>query len=192
MNKAFVKESSDDDPDDEVAAASPLPAGAKNYISPDGYARLRDELFKLLDVERPEVVRTVSWAASNGDRSESGDDRYGKRRLRGMDRRIRFLTRRLDIAEIVDASLHEGSDQIFFGATVDYSIDGDDAARRHTVTIVGIDEAEPLEGKVSWVAPIARALVKAREGDVVSLRTPGGVDEIEILAVRYPARATTA
>ena len=188
MNKAFVKESSDDDLDDEATSASPLPAGAKNYITPDGYGRLREELFRLLDVERPEVVRTVSWAASNGDRSENGDYLYGKKRLREIDRRIRFLTKRLDIAEVVDASLHDGSDQVFFGATVDYAIDGDDGAT-HTITIVGIDEAEPLEGKVSWVAPIARALVKAREGDVVTLRTPGGVDEIEILAVRYPARA---
>lgn len=186
MNKAFVKESSDDDLDDDVAPVAPLPPGAKNYISPEGYARLRAELFDLLDVQRPEVVRTVSWAASNGDRSENGDYLYGKKRLREIDRRIRFLTRRLDIAEIVDASMHEGSDQIFFGATVDYAID--DAP--HTITIVGIDEAEPLEGKVSWIAPIARALVKAREGDVVTLRTPGGVDEIEVLAVRYPARAT--
>ena len=186
MNKAFVKESSDDDlDDDEVPSASALPVGAKNYISPAGYARLRDELVQLMDVERPEVVRTVSWAASNGDRSENGDYLYGKKRLREIDRRIRFITRRLDIAEVVDASLHEGSDQIFFGATVDYRV-GD---APHTITIVGIDEAEPLGGKVSWVAPIARALVKAREGDVVALRTPGGVDELEVVAVRYPAKA---
>ena len=189
MNKAFVKESSDDDLDDEVAPVAPLPPGGKNYISPGGYARLRAELFDLLDVQRPEVVRTVSWAASNGDRSENGDYLYGKKRLREIDRRIRFLTRRLDIAEIVDASLHEGSDQIFFGATVDYAVEGIDGSVPHTITIVGIDEAEPLEGKVSWIAPIARALVKAREGDVVTLRTPGGVDEIEVLAVRYPAKA---
>lgn len=183
MNKAFVKETEEDD-ELEGEIASALPAGSKNYITPDGYARLREELFHLLDVDRPEVVRTVSWAASNGDRSENGDYLYGKKRLREIDRRIRFLTRRLDIAEVVDASLHHGSDQVFFGATVDYSID--DA--RYTVTIVGIDEAEPLEGRISWVAPIARALVKAREGDVVTLRTPGGVDEIEIVAVRYPVR----
>ena len=186
MNKAFVKESSTDD-DDEVdgLAAPALPAGAKNYITPQGYARLRGELFQLLDVERPEVVRTVSWAASNGDRSENGDYLYGKKRLREIDRRVRFLTRRLDIAEVVDASLHAGSDQVFFGATVDY----DSGGHRETVTIVGVDEAEPLEGRISWVAPIARALVKARDGDTVTLRTPGGVQEIEIVGVRYPEPA---
>ncbi len=183
MNKAFVKESEDDD-DDDAEIASPLPAGSKNYITPDGYRRLKDELLHLIDLERPEVVRVVSWAASNGDRSENGDYLYGKKRLREIDRRIRFLTKRLDIAEVVDASLHAGADQVFFGATVDYEVDG--AAR--TITIVGIDEAEPLAGRVSWVAPIARALVKAREGDVVTLRTPGGVEEVEIVAVRYPQR----
>ena len=189
MNKAFVKETEDDEEaDGEVA--SPLPAGSKNYITPQGYARLREELFRLLDTERPEVVRIVSWAASNGDRSENGDYLYGKKRLREIDRRIRFLTKRLDIAEVVDASLHGGSDQVFFGATVEYAIDGEDAS--HTITIVGIDEAEPLEGRVSWVAPIARALVKARIGDKVSLRTPGGVDEIEVVDVRYPAARDAA
>jgi len=181
VNKAFVKETEDDDEADGDLA-SPLPAGSKNYITPQGYARLREELFRLLDVERPEVVRIVSWAASNGDRSENGDYLYGKKRLREIDRRIRFLTRRLDIAEVVDASLHEGSDQVFFGASVDYAVDG----ATHTVTIVGIDEAEPLEGRISWVAPIARAIVKARVGDEVTLRTPGGIEDIEILAVRYP------
>ncbi len=184
MNKAFVKESEDED-DADGPIASPLPSGAKNYITPDGYARLRAELFRLLDVERPEVVRTVSWAASNGDRSENGDYLYGKKRLREIDRRIRFLTKRLDIAEIVDASTHAGSDQVFFGATVDYAIDD----REQTITIVGVDEAEPLEGKVSWIAPIARALVKSREGDIVTLRTPGGVQQIEVRQVRYPEAA---
>ena len=187
MNKAFVKESENDDDDADGSVASPLPAGSKNYITPAGYARLREELFRLLDVERPEVVRIVSWAASNGDRSENGDYLYGKKRLREIDRRIRFLTKRLDIAEVVDASLHAGSDQVFFGATVDYAVDGDAAEVVHTITIVGIDEAEPLDGKVSWVSPIARALVKSRIDDTVTLRTPGGVDEIEILDVRYPA-----
>ena len=181
MNKAFVTEGGDDDDPDGVVE-SPLPQGAKNYITPAGYARLRAELMHLLDTDRPEVVRTVSWAASNGDRSENGDYLYGKKRLREIDRRIRFLTKRLDIAEVVDASLHAGSDQVFFGATVDYAT-GD---REQTITIVGVDEAEPLEGHISWVAPIARALVKAREGDVVTLRTPGGVEEIEVLQVRYP------
>ena len=186
MNKAFVKESEDDDEaDGEIATA--LPAGSKNYITPQGYARLREEFFRLLDVERPEVVRVVSWAASNGDRSENGDYLYGKKRLREIDRRIRFLTRRLDIAEVVDASLHAGSDQVFFGATVDYAIDGEPGDPTHTIRIVGVDEAEPLDGQVSWVAPIARALVKAHVGDTVTLRTPGGVEDIEVLDVRYPA-----
>ncbi|MEO8935649.1 MAG: transcription elongation factor GreB [Burkholderiaceae bacterium] len=184
MNKAFVRETEDDDEELDGVVASPLPIGAKNYITPQGYAALRAELFRLLDIERPEMVRVVSWAASNGDRSENGDYLYGKKRLREIDRRIRFLTKRLDIAEVVDAGIHRGSDQVFFGATVDYLVD--DA--QHTITIVGIDEAEPLEGRVSWVAPISRALVKARVGDVVTLRTPGGVDEIEILEVRYPEK----
>ncbi len=170
------------DDDDDGPTAPPLPPGAKNYLTPAGYAKLRDELRRLLDVERPDMVRVVSWAASNGDRSENGDYLYGKKRLREIDRRIRFVTKRLDLAEVVDASIHAGSDQVFFGATVDYAVDG----AERTITIVGVDEAEPLDGRISWVAPIARALTKAREGDVVTLRTPGGVETIEVLAVRYP------
>jgi transcription elongation factor GreB len=184
MNEASTQASTEDDDDADGGAAPALPVGAKNYITPEGYARLRAEMFRLLDVERPEVVRTVSWAASNGDRSENGDYLYGKKRLREIDRRVRFLTKRLDIAEVVDASLHAGSDQVFFGATVDYEVDG----VQQTVTIVGVDEAEPLQSRISWIAPIARALVKAREGEVVTLRTPGGVQEIEIVGVRYPER----
>jgi transcription elongation factor GreB len=168
--------------DDEDGGLPPLPPGSKNYITPQGYARLRAEFARLMDVDRPEMVRIVSWAASNGDRSENGDYIYGKRRLREIDRRIRFLTKRLDIAEVVDASVHAGSDQVFFGATVTYEVDGEE----RTITIVGIDEAEPLEGKVSWIAPIARALVKAREGDSVTLATPGGLAHAEIVEVRYP------
>ena len=185
MNKAFVKEEPSEDDDLVPEAESSLPPGSKNYISPEGYQRLKDELLRLIDDERPEVVRVVSWAASNGDRSENGDYIYGKRRLREIDRRIRFLTGRLDKALVVDASLHHGSDQIFFGATVDYFTGSGGPS---TITIVGIDEAEPLAGKVSWVSPIARALVKARTGDVVTLRTPGGVEEIEIADVRYPEK----
>ena len=185
MSDASARSGDDDEDDGEVA---PLPAGSKNYITPTGYAGLRAELVRLLDTDRPEVVRIVSWAASNGDRSENGDYLYGKKRLREIDRRIRFLTKRLDLAEVVDASVHGGSDQVFFGATVDYEVDGRGGREPHTITIVGVDEAEPLEGRISWVAPIARVLVKAREGDVVTLRTPGGLDEIEIVAVRYPAR----
>jgi transcription elongation factor GreB len=183
MNKAFVKETDDDD--DLDGAMPEMPAGAKNYITPTGYQRIKEELLQLIDVERPEVVRIVHWAASNGDRSENGDYIYGKRRLREIDRRIRFLTKRLDIAEVVDPSVHHGSDQIFFGATVTYE---NHAGEQHTVTIVGIDEIDPLHGKISWVSPVARALTKAREGDLVTLNTPAGMEELDILEVHYPAQ----
>jgi transcription elongation factor GreB len=182
MNKAFVKES-DQDEDDDIPQAQALPPGTRNYITPDGYARLRDELTQLMNVERPSVVQIVSWAASNGDRSENGDYLYGKKRLREIDRRMRFLTRRLDIAEVVDPAAQPNRDQVFFGATVLYM---DKAGDEHEVTIVGVDEAEPLAGKISWISPVARALLKAREGDTVTLRTPGGVETLEILQVRYP------
>ena len=187
MNKAFVKESDDsDDNDDLQGAESPElgTAGARNYITPAGHARLKTELLQLLDVERPEVVRIVSWAASNGDRSENGDYLYGKKRLREIDRRIRFLTRRLDRAEVVDPSQQAGNDQIFFGATVTY-LQSDGVER--TVRIVGIDEVDPLNGQISWISPVARALIKAREGDTVSLQTPAGKLELDILAVTYEA-----
>ena len=186
MNKAFTREpgADSDDDDDGDPAAPALPAGARNYLTPAGYARLREELMALLDAERPKVVEVVSWAAKNGDRSENGDYLYGKKRLREIDRRIRFLTKRLDIAEVVDPSLHHGGDQIFFGATVRY-------ANRHgeerTITIKGVDEADSSRGEVSWIAPIARALLKARVGDEVQLATPGGVERIEVIEVRYPA-----
>jgi transcription elongation factor GreB len=183
MSKAFTKETAADDDDDGSAALPPLPAGTRNYITPAGYRRLREELMTLLDIERPKVVETVSWAAKNGDRSENGDYLYGKKRLREIDRRIRFLTKRLDIAEVADPSAHHGNDQVFFGATVTYAnARGDE----RTVTIKGIDEADSLRGEVSWISPIARALLKAREGDEVSLVTPAGVERIEILEVRYP------
>ena len=187
MSKAFTRESdaADDDDDDDVASA-PLPSGAKNYLTPAGYAQLRGELMRLLDDERPKVVEVVSWAAKNGDRSENGDYLYGKKRLREIDRRIRFLTKRLDIAEVADPSVHHGSDQVFFGATVTYVNQRDE---ERTVTIKGIDEADNLHGEVSWVAPIARALLKARVGDEVQLMTPGGLEQIEVLSVRYPAPA---
>jgi transcription elongation factor GreB len=184
MNKAFTKEPDADDADDDGAPAPPpLPAGAKNYITPAGWSRLRQELMTLLDTERPKMVETVSWAAKNGDRSENGDYLYGKKRLREIDRRIRFLTKRLDIAEVANPALHHGSDQIFFGATVTYA---DEAGAQRTITIKGIDEADNLAGEVSWVAPIARALLKAREGDEVTLVTPTGPQRIEVLAVSYP------
>ena len=187
MNKAFVKEAdgdADDGAADDAPGMPPLPAGARNYMTPGGYARLRAELMTLLDDERPKVVEAVSWAAKNGDRSENGDYLYGKKRLREIDRRIRFLTRRLDIAEIADPSAHHGSDQVFFGATVTYATGAGD---EHTITIKGIDEADSLRGEVSWIAPIARALLRARAGDAVQLVTPGGVEKIEVVDVRYPA-----
>ena len=183
MNKAFVKDDAaapeDDDPADSVEAEIP---GGKNYITRKGYTALRDELTQLLDVARPEVVQIVSWAASNGDRSENGDYIYGKRRLREIDRRIRFLTRRLDKAEVVDPSVHKGNDQIFFGAHVTYR--EPDETVRH-IQIVGVDELDPLNGRISWVSPVARALIKAREGDTVTLVTPQGRLEIEVEAVEY-------
>ena len=184
MSKAFTRES-DSDEDDEPGLP-PLPAGGKNYITPAGYARLRAELLELIDNERPRIVEIVHWAASNGDRSENGDYLYGKKRLREIDRRIRFLTHRLEIAEVTDPSVHHGSDQVFFGATVTYV---DQQGVERTVTIMGIDEADSLQGQVSWISPISRALLKAREGDVVRLVTPQGAQEVEVLAVRYPPAA---
>ncbi len=183
MSKAFTKESDADD-DDDIGGLPPIPAGSKNYMTPQGYHRLRDELMNLLDVERPKIVEIVHWAASNGDRSENGDYLYGKKRLREIDRRIRFLTKRLDIAEVADPTLHHGNDQIYFGATVTYA---NSKGEERTITIKGIDEVDNLQGEVSWVSPIARALLKAREGDEVQLMTPGGLEHLEVLAVHYPA-----
>jgi transcription elongation factor GreB len=185
MNKAFTRETDGDDDDEEGGPGLPaLPAGSKNYMTPAGYQRLRDELLALIDDERPKIVEIVSWAAKNGDRSENGDYLYGKKRLREIDRRIRFLTRRLDIAEVADPSAHHGNDQIFFGATVTYA---NSHGQERTITIKGIDEADNLAGEVSWISPIARALLKAREGDEVKLLTPGGMEVLEVLAVSYPA-----
>jgi len=182
VSKAFTRE---DLPDEEEEVALPqVPAGTRNYMTPGGYASLRIELLDLIDVERPKVVDVVHWAASNGDRSENGDYHYGKKRLREIDRRIRFLTKRLEIAEIIDPSVHHGNDQIFFGATVTYS---DENGTDSTVTIRGIDEADSARGEVSWVSPIARTLLKARVGDLLKLVTPGGTKQIEVLDVRYPA-----
>jgi len=179
MSKAFVKEN---DPDDEEDSAEPLiPAGLRNYMSPAGYARMDAELRRLVEVERPEVVKTVSWAASNGDRSENGDYIYGKKRLREIDRRVRFLIRRLESAEIVDTAGRE-TDQVFFGATVTVE---DRNGQQRSVTIVGLDEVDASRGRVSWISPIAKALLKAREGDRVTLRSPGGSEELEIREVRY-------
>ena len=179
MSKAFVKEEGDAPDDDEVAAPK-LPAIGKNYITPAGYARLEAELRRLVELERPEVVKTVAWAASLGDRSENADYIYGKRRLREIDRRIRFLIKRLESAHIVQSAGRD-SDQIFFGATVKLKSESGEK----TVTIVGVDEVDPANGRVSWVSPIAKALLKAREGETVTLRSPAGEEQLEILEVSY-------
>jgi transcription elongation factor GreB len=180
VSKAFVRESAEED--DDAPEAPPIPAGSKNYMTPGGYQRMRTELSGLVTTVRPEVVRTVSWAASNGDRSENGDYIYGKKRLREIDRRIRFLTKRLEAAEVVDPAARGATDQVFFGATVVYAT-GD--GRSNQVTIVGIDEVDPQRRRVSWISPIARAILKAREGDTIQFRTPSGLETIEILEVRY-------
>lgn len=181
VNKAFTKES--DDADDDGPQLPSLPSNGKNYITPQGYARIRAELLDLIDNQRPKVVEIVHWAASNGDRSENGDYIYGKKRLREIDRRIRFLTKRLEIMEVTDPAIHHGSDQIFFGATVTYI---DNAGVTRTVTILGIDEADSSQAQVSWVSPVARTLLKARIGDVLQLVTPAGIVEIEVVSVQYP------
>lgn len=185
MSKAFTRENDHHDADDDSDHTAPaLPAGTKNYITTQGYARLRAELMQLMNDERPRVTETVRWAASNGDRSENGDYLYGKKRLREIDRRIRFLGKRLECAEVIDPSVHHGSEQVFFGATVTYA---DAAGQEHTITILGVDEADSLHGQVSWIAPISRALLRAHVGDSVTLHTPDGAQEIDVLEVHYPA-----
>jgi transcription elongation factor GreB len=180
MSKAFTKE---DTNEDEVAAEpAPLPPGTRNYITRGGFDALQAELRQLIRDERPRVVETVAWAAGNGDRSENGDYLYGKKRLREIDSRIRFLTKRLEIAEVVDPAQQKNRDRVFFGATVTYE---DGQGQERTVTIVGIDETDADRGRVSWIAPIARALLKAQEGDSVELRTPAGVETIEVVSIRY-------
>jgi transcription elongation factor GreB len=179
VSKAFVRD--DSEAPEEELEAPPAPAGGKNYLSPAGFARLKGELRQLVEVERPEVVKTVAWAASNGDRSENGDYIYGKRRLREIDRRVRFLIKRLENAEVVHSSGRD-TDQIFFGASVRLRT----AAGEKKITILGLDEVDPAQGVVSWVSPIAKALLKARAGDRVTLRTPGGEETLEILEVEYP------
>jgi transcription elongation factor GreB len=179
MSKAFVKEDGHD-PEPSEAADAALPPGGKNYITPAGFARLKAELARLVEVERPEVVKTVAWAASLGDRSENADYIYGKRRLREIDRRVRFLIKRLEAAEVVNSSGRD-TDQVFFGATV--KVRSQSAERQ--VSIVGVDEVDPAHGRVSWMSPIAKALIKAREGDTVTVRAPGGDEKLEILEVTY-------
>ncbi|BCT68464.1 transcription elongation factor GreB [Nitrosospira sp. NRS527] len=185
MSKAFTKETepADDLEEEVIDTPSSLPAGSRNYITPGGHARLMDEFQWLMNKERPHVTATVSWAASNGDRSENADYIYGKKRLREIDRRIRFLTKRLDMAEIVDpAAPRDDETRIFFGATVTFANEKGD---EKTVAIVGVDEIDTSKAYISWISPMARALIKAREGDVVTLHAPGGTEELEILEVRY-------
>ena len=179
MSKAFTREQ--DGPEEELAVEPRTPPGPKNYITPAGHARLKSELKALVEVERPELVKTVAWAASNGDRSENADYLYGKKRLREVERRMRFLMKRLEIAEVVDPRDQE-QDRAFFGATVTYR---DSVGGEHTVSIVGTDEVDPARGRVSWVSPIARALLKSREGDAVTLNTPAGEEALEVVEIRY-------
>ncbi|ADU92179.1 transcription elongation factor GreB [Taylorella equigenitalis] len=181
MSRAFVKE--DAKKEEELNLEPEIPKGIKNYMTVTGYNSLRKELSDLVTVERPEVVQVVSWAASNGDRSENGDYIYGKKRLREIDRRIRFLTKRLEIAEVIDPSQQPNKDRVYFGATVTYLNPNNDEV---TVTIVGIDEADPLNGKISWISPVAKALIKSEEGQIVTLKTPNGKQEIEVLEIVYP------
>ena len=178
MNKPFTKETDRD----EGGVSSP--AGTKNYITPAGFRRLKEEALHLIDKERPELVKVVQWAASNGDRSENADYIYGKRRLREIDRRIRFLTKRLDAAVVVDPATREETDQVFFGATVTVAHQNGD---EKIYAIVGIDEADAVSGRISWISPLAKTLIKARAGDVVTLRTPGGNERLEIISVEYKA-----
>src|SRR6185437_13107432 len=190
MSKAFTSEEPTESDDGDMPDPSPLPAGARNYMTPGGFARLRRELDALVSKERPELVATVSWAAGNGDRSENGDYIYGKKRLREIDRRIRFLVRRLDIAEVVDPAMPRDDDaasRVYFGATVTVA---DAHGDERTVSIVGIDEIDNERGYISWISPMARALLKSREGDTVAVRTPAGVDELDVVDVRYVALAT--
>lgn len=181
MNKAFVRESDSDD-EEELGTVPALPAGTRNYITPAGHARLRDELEELVKRERPRIVDVVAWAASNGDRSENGDYIYGKRRLREIDRRIRFLTKRLELAEVVDPLRQGDNDQIFFGARVTVA---DSEGKESTYTIVGVDEADAAIGRISWISPLARALIKARCGDAIRFQSPIGLRELDVIDVRY-------
>jgi len=181
MSKAFTKEN-DQDHEDQEPKITPLPAGLKNYITPTGFKRLKSEALHLLDKERPELVKVIHWAASNGDRSENADYIYGKRRLREIDRRIHFLTKRLDIAVVVDHGEREEPDQVFFGATVTVvTQDG----QEKIYSIIGIDEADASRGRISWISPLAQALIKASKGDSVTVKTPGGDEALEIVAVEY-------
>jgi transcription elongation factor GreB len=182
MNKAFVREDAPEVDDDEACGLPALPAGSKNYMTPAGHARMQAELSQLVRTERPSVVSIVSWAAGNGDRSENGDYIYGKKRLREIDRRIRFLTKRLENALVVDPLAQSNVDVVFFGATVSVL---DEAGKEAQYSIVGLDETDPAHGRISWISPLARALLKARVGDSVRFPAPGGLRELEIIDIAY-------
>lgn len=181
MSKAFTREPDGDEDELDLDAGAAGSTPFRNYITPAGYRRLNDELGRLWTDERPKLVETITWAASNGDRSENGDYIYGKRRLREIDRRIRFLSRRIDSAVVV-ANTGRDHERVYFGATV--TVAGEDGAER-TVSIVGVDELDPARGRVSWISPVAKALQGARVDDVVTLRTPGGIEQLEIVTIRY-------
>jgi transcription elongation factor GreB len=183
MSKAFTKENDNQEESENETPKLELPNGVKNYITPAGFEKLRAELQDLLKVKRPEIVKTVAWAASNGDRSENADYIYGKRRLREIDRRIRFLTKRMDAAEVVDPSKHK-YDRVLFGATVTVE---NESGQRIAYTIVGIDEIDPENKRVSWISPIAKALFNAKVGDVVQFSSPKGEEELQILEIIYAA-----
>ena len=181
MNKAFIKESDDDD-DDEPQRADSFPSNVKNYVTPDGFAQLQNELRHLLSNERPKIVETVRWAAGNGDRSENGDYIYGKKRLREIDRRVRYLTKRLESAVVIDPKLQQNLTKVFFGATVTYR--QQDQVEK-TMKLVGVDEADLAIGKISWLSPVAKALLKAQVGDVITISLPAGKETYEIMAIKY-------
>ncbi len=182
MSKAFTKEDSGSSPEEEIPEGEPLAKNAKNYLTPPGFAKLQAELHQLLHEERPKITATVAWAASNGDRSENADYLYGKKRLREIDRKIRFLSQRLEHSEVVDPLRAQKKDQVFFGATVTLE---DEKGMQKTYSIVGIDEANPSLGKISWISPLAKALLKSRQGDLVTLRSPKGDQELEVIKIAY-------
>jgi transcription elongation factor GreB len=183
MSKAFTRESDDDGSDDETALPAPLPKGKKNYITPTGHAALQAEYAQLLHKERPKIVEIVSWAAGNGDRSENGDYIYGKKRLREIDRRIHFLSKSLEHAVIVNPHEQQTLRQVFFGACVTYARED---GSEHTVTLVGVDEVNVELARISWLSPVATALMKAKVGDSVKARMPAGVESLELVAISYP------
>ncbi len=182
MSKAFTKEGEGDNEDDGPEEADALPPNIKNYMTPPGLKALQDELRHLQRDERPKVVEIVSWAAGNGDRSENGDYIYGKKRLREIDRRSRYLSKRIEGAEVVDPEQQKNLTQVFFGATVTYARED---GKELQAKLVGVDEADLTHGKISWISPLARALIKAKPGDTVELRAPGGTETIEVLSVKY-------